>query len=699
MSRRKLGSRPQHLSAIEETPAGESVVTSPAVTSEGAPPPPPMGGRDLLTCGQCCQAFPLANILAFIQHKQGGCPPRGPAHSADTPPSPAGRVRQSARSGGPPAGAGFIELRRGLVSGGAGLHGVLKAEPNKTDPEEPSFFSCQQCGGVLPSAWALLQHAQHTHSLSLYQEGEEGEEEQGGGGGGHALQRHQTATLDPRQLSQALASAFQPSGRRPPRPRPASGPPQALNFSVRLRELAEVNTTTTSAVAGAAMGGRGPSPSSPPPAAYPYPQAPGAPRGLLACELCGQVYQSVRGLSAHRRTHGCERPYHCGVCEEAFAQSGQLARHMRSHRGGGSGPGYGRGGAEADEDGGTLAAMATTTRGRLPAPALQPRPSEGELGGGRGAGGGPSEGSLESGETGGSAESGIASGNCTPKRPELGEPGPGGAEWGGGPAEAAAAGGRGQEWASSTASEVVEEWQRENERRSAEGGAAGAAMDNILGGGGGGLVTGGNARSAGGGVPAAKRKKDEACEYCGKQFRNSSNLTVHRRSHTGERPYRCGLCSYACAQSSKLTRHMKTHGARGARAPFLCQLCSVPFTVYATLEKHLKKVHGLSHASVGAYAQASGPGGRAPEEPGAPGHTEGLVAVKMEEEEEEREEEEEEGEGGVEAMEAETTTMMKGEVLQEQDEEEEEEEELRMRLEQQMTGQLLPQGVALVSAP
>ncbi|XP_056468380.1 zinc finger protein 296, partial [Gadus chalcogrammus] len=554
MSRRKLGSRPQHLSAIEETPAGESVVTPPAVTSEGAPPPPPMGGRDLLTCGQCCQAFPLANILAFIQHKQGGCPPRGPAHSADTPPSPAGRVRQSARSGGPPTGAGFIELRRGLVGGGAGLHGVLKAEPNKTDSEEPSFFSCQQCGGVLPSAWALLQHAQHTHALSLYQEG----------------------------LSQALASAFQPSGRRPPRPRPASGPPQALNFSVRLRELAE---------------------------AYPYPQAPGAPRGHLACELCGQVYQSVRGLSAHRRTHGCARPYHCGVCEQAFAQSGQLARHMRSHRGGGRRPGVraggggdGRGrrdaGRHGDHDEREAPGPAPPPdAGRRPgaaAPPLGGRPG----GGGGGPAGGeeeaqrtppcasPSEGSLESGETGGSAESGIASGNCTPKRPELGEPGPGG------------------EWASSTASEVVEEWQRENERRSAEGGAAGT------------------------------RKKDEACEYCGKQFRNSSNLTVHRRSHTGERPYNCGLCSYACAQSSKLTRHMKTHGARGARAPFLCQLCSVPFTVYATLEKHLKKVHGLSHASVGAYAQASGPGGRAPEEPGAPGHTEGLVAVKMEEEEE-----------------------------------------------------------------
>ena len=51
------------------------------------------------------------------------------------------------------------------------------------------------------------------------------------------------------------------------------------------------------------------------------------------------------------------------------------------------------------------------------------------------------------------------------------------------------------------------------------------------------------------------------CEFCGKVFRNGSNLTVHRRSHTGERPYRCMFCPYACAQSSKLTRHMKTHSA------------------------------------------------------------------------------------------------------------------------------------------
>ncbi|XP_037078726.1 B-cell lymphoma/leukemia 11B-like [Pollicipes pollicipes] len=88
--------------------------------------------------------------------------------------------------------------------------------------------------------------------------------------------------------------------------------------------------------------------------------------------------------------------------------------------------------------------------------------------------------------------------------------------------------------------------------------------------------------------PLSRRQRRDTCEYCGKVFKNGSNLTVHKRSHTGEKPYRCRMCNYACAQSSKLTRHMKTHGRMG-KDVFQCRFCGMPFSVASTLEKHMRK--------------------------------------------------------------------------------------------------------------
>ncbi|XP_028320672.1 zinc finger protein 296 [Gouania willdenowi] len=659
MSRRKLGSRPQHLSSIQDVVgAGEA-----AGSSAGHPPPRGpaaphhggalMEGRDLLTCGQCSQAFPLAHILAFIQHKQGGCSTRNQATNASTtPPSPASQTQQYV------IGAGMVELRRGEEQGLK-----VKAEPRPAVHDEPPYYTCQQCEGMFPSAWTLLQHAQHTHSFSIYQEEEEDDTDGGEGGGGGVGRgggrkdcKPAAATLDPRRLSQALASAFRPSNQRLARSHQthstSSSNQQALNFSVRLRELAEGNNTT-----GSYPGGLHFSPSSSPPAASPFPQN-STHQGDFQCELCDQSFQSLRALSAHRRTHACERPYHCGVCGQAFTQSGQLARHIRSHHhqeaaGGGSAyksvmtgeqvgrplgrsatfivqpTGVGAKGSDVRIQGSneldlTLPKHPSIASG-LVVLTSQVRPSDIELlrlyqhqresvEGGEEEGQGPrhaspcsspSEGSLESGETGGSGESGIASGNCTPKQPEMVEAVRGVVEW---ESERGDVMEREKDWSSTNVSEDVQEWQTDNDHRTTTGRAN----------------TGGN-NHYNNNTSSGKKKKDEACEFCGKRFRNSSNLTVHRRSHTGERPYRCGLCSYACAQSSKLTRHMKTHGAHGTKASFLCQLCSVPFTVYATLEKHLKKVHGLSHASVGTYAQASAADTLA----AIKAHGEGIV-VKME---------------------------------------------------------------------
>jgi len=87
--------------------------------------------------------------------------------------------------------------------------------------------------------------------------------------------------------------------------------------------------------------------------------------------------------------------------------------------------------------------------------------------------------------------------------------------------------------------------------------------------------------------------KNDSCEFCGKVFKNCSNLTVHRRSHTGEKPYKCELCPYSCAQSSKLTRHMKTHGKGTGKEVLKCHFCAMPFSQHTTLEKHMRKCGSL----------------------------------------------------------------------------------------------------------
>ena len=100
------------------------------------------------------------------------------------------------------------------------------------------------------------------------------------------------------------------------------------------------------------------------------------------------------------------------------------------------------------------------------------------------------------------------------------------------------------------------------------------------------------------------RRRHDTCEFCGKVFRNCSNLTVHRRSHTGEKPYRCRMCPYACAQSSKLTRHMRTH-ARVGRDALVCVWCATPFSVPSTLEKHMRRCSSLAAARCKPAATAS----------------------------------------------------------------------------------------------
>lgn len=45
------------------------------------------------------------------------------------------------------------------------------------------------------------------------------------------------------------------------------------------------------------------------------------------------------------------------------------------------------------------------------------------------------------------------------------------------------------------------------------------------------------------------------CEFCDKNFREKTNLRVHVRTHTGEKPFKCFLCGKEFAHSSNLKQH------------------------------------------------------------------------------------------------------------------------------------------------
>ncbi|KAK6627413.1 hypothetical protein RUM44_009890 [Polyplax serrata] len=79
------------------------------------------------------------------------------------------------------------------------------------------------------------------------------------------------------------------------------------------------------------------------------------------------------------------------------------------------------------------------------------------------------------------------------------------------------------------------------------------------------------------------------CSICSKGFGKNSDLRTHMRSHSDKKPFRCSKCNNCYKSLSNLNQHMKVHSTG---ASLECTICSKKFTRQDCLTDHLNQHTG-----------------------------------------------------------------------------------------------------------
>uniref|UniRef100_A0A3B5LY81 C2H2-type domain-containing protein n=1 Tax=Xiphophorus couchianus TaxID=32473 RepID=A0A3B5LY81_9TELE len=84
-------------------------------------------------------------------------------------------------------------------------------------------------------------------------------------------------------------------------------------------------------------------------------------------------------------------------------------------------------------------------------------------------------------------------------------------------------------------------------------------------------------------------EKPFCCDVCGQRFNQQAHLNQHTRIHTGDKPFCCDVCGKRFSQKAHLNRHTVSHSGE---KPFECDVCGQRYSQQANLNKHRRSHTG-----------------------------------------------------------------------------------------------------------
>ncbi|KAL4646171.1 zinc finger protein Eos-like [Arapaima gigas] len=89
------------------------------------------------------------------------------------------------------------------------------------------------------------------------------------------------------------------------------------------------------------------------------------------------------------------------------------------------------------------------------------------------------------------------------------------------------------------------------------------------------------------------------CSQCGASFTQKGNLLRHIKLHSGEKPFKCPFCSYACRRRDALMGHLRTHSMSSPTIVgklYKCSYCGRSYKQQSTLEEHWEQCHSYQQS-------------------------------------------------------------------------------------------------------